>query len=164
MSQVEGAEKGGVLSAGCPAMGAEKGRSQLGRAASGKIRRPHGAEHFLVQDLRGGQFLQSTSVGLKGEMTSWGRGSLSAYSFPSASPPFRCIPSTDGGSEARCQQGSEQPFPGAPTSLSLPYYSSLPVPGSYPFLSCTPLARLYGTEEEGYGALLTSFACGTCCF
>ena len=56
--------------------------------------------------------------------------SLSAYSFPSPSPPFRCIPSTDGGSEARCQQGSEQPFPGAPTSLAPPHYSSLPVPGS----------------------------------
>lgn len=27
-----------------------------------------------------------------------------------------------------------------------------------------PFARLYGTKEEGYGALLTSFACGTRCF
>lgn len=82
---------------------------------------------------------------------------------PLPSTPFRCIPSTDGGSEARCQQGSEQPFPGAPTSLAPPYYSSLPVPGPSSFL-CTPvLGRLYGTKEGGYGGS-TSFACGTCCF
>ena len=131
----------GQRRAGRPVTGAEKGRSQLGLAASGRIRHPHGVEHFLLQDLRGGQFLQSTSVGLKGETTWWGRGSLSAYSSPSPSPPFRCIPSTDGGSEARCQQGSEQPFPGAPTSPAPPYYSSLPVPGSSPFLLCAPLSQ-----------------------
>lgn len=75
--------------------------------------------------------------------------SLSAYSFPSPSPPFRCIPSTDGGSEARCQQGSEQPFPGAPTSLAPPYYSSLPVPGSFPFLSCSPLSQAKWDKRGG---------------
>lgn len=129
--------------------GAEKGRSQLGHAASGRIRHPHGVEHFLLQDLGGGQLLQSTSVGSKGETTSWGRGSLSAYSFPSPSPPFRCIPSTDGGSEARGQQGSQQPFPGAPTSLAPPLYSSLPVPGSSPFLLCSPLRQAIWDKGGG---------------
>ncbi|KAF7474274.1 hypothetical protein GHT09_015014 [Marmota monax] len=33
-------------------------------------------------------------------------------SFDEAPAMQRCIPSTDGGSEAHCQQGSEQPFPG----------------------------------------------------
>ena len=97
------------------------------------------------------------SMGLKGETTSWGKGSLSVLipSLPLPSARFRCIPSTDGGSEARCQQGSEQPFPGAPTFLAPPFNSSLPVSGSSsPFL-CTPaLARLYGTKEREYGGSL----------
>lgn len=77
----------------------------------------------------------------------------------------RCIPSTDGGREARCQQGSEQPFPGAPTSLAPPYYSPFPVPGSSsPFL-CTPaLASLCGTNEGGYGVLFTSLPVGLVAF
>lgn len=164
MSQVEGAEKGGVLSAGCPAMGAEKGRSQLGHAASGRIRRPHGVEHFLLQDLRGGQFLQSTSVGLKGETTSWG--GVPCLLIPSLPPPLPSdvFPAQMEGVKLVVNKVLSSHFQVPPLLwplLTIPPCLSLDL-----FLSfrAPPLARLNGTKEEGYGALSTSFACGTCCF
>lgn len=144
--------------------GAEKGRSQLGHAASGRIRHSHGVEHFLLQDLGGGQLLQSTSVGSKGETTSWGRGSLSAYSFPSPSPPSDVFPAQMEGVKLVVNKVLSSHFQVLPflwPLLSIPPCLSLDLLLSF---CAPPFARLYGTKEEGYGALLTSFACGTRCF
>lgn len=90
---------------------------------------------------------------------SWGRGSTLCSLLPSLPPTFRCLPRTDGGREARGQQGSEQPFPGAPTSLALPHCASCPAP---PSPSSAPARPGCGIEEGG--AASDALAGGTCCF
>lgn len=66
--------------------------SQLGYAASGRIRCPNGGEHFLLQHLKGGQFLQITVYGIeRGDYFVGWRFLVCAYSFPS--PPSPPLPS-----------------------------------------------------------------------
>ena len=147
--------------------GSRKGRSQPGHPAPGRIPCLNGVEHFVIGLERRSDPPKCFLWDWKGRLTSGGRGALSVLipPLPLPSTPFRCVPSTDGGSEARCQQGSEQPFPGAPTSLALltipPRLSLDPPP---PRLCTQALSRLYGTNEGGCGALPASLACGTCCF
>lgn len=72
----------------------------------------------------------------------------------SSSPsPFRCVPSTDGGSEARRQQGSEQPFPGAPTSPAPPHVPPCLSPSSSPFL-CVHRGQALWDRREAVGLSL----------
>lgn len=118
-TRVEGA--GGVLPAGVQGWEQEREITPGFRPLGG----PGAAMEWgvLLQNRKGGQFLQSACCDAHGD-ASWGRGSSLGLLLPSLPPTFRCIPRTDGGSEARCQQGSEQPFPGAPTSPAPPHCAS----------------------------------------
>lgn len=144
--------------------GSRKGEIRAG--ASGRIRCPTGVEHFVAGLERRSVPPKSFIWNEEGKLL-LGVGALSVLipSLPLPSTPFRCIPSTDGGSEARCQQGSEQPFPGALPSLAPPSDPSLPVPGSSSCLLCAPaLTSSSGTNEGGCGALLLPLPVGLTAF
>lgn len=116
---------------------------------------------ILLPDLKGGQLLQRVFCEMEWGTTSWGRRSCLLIAFLPLPSPFRCIPRTDGGSEADCQQGSKQPFPGAPTSLDPARCPSLPVPILFSCSLYPCLGQAHGTEEGG-GGLFNSLACGSC--
>lgn len=109
-----------------------KGRSQLEHPAVKKDQMLK-VGHFVAGFERR-SFPPMLHIRLKGESISVVRGSYLCLFLPFN--PFRCIPSTDGRREAGCQQGSEQPFPGAPTCLAPPYYTP-------PCLSLDPLLHTY---------------------
>lgn len=100
-----------------------KGRSQLEHPAVKKdqmLKAERSVEGFERRS-----FPPVLHMRVKGQSVSVARGPYLSLFLP-----FRCIPSTDGRCEADCQQGSEQPFPGAPTVWPLLPASSLLVSGS----------------------------------